>query len=64
MNIEEIAAYYGNRRTVVHAFLTDQMHKSDLFQNSELSVFEIIELRLSYPIPRKIKAQLNKSKNQ
>jgi hypothetical protein len=55
IDIEKVSKYYGNRRTVVHAFLTDKSRTPEVITNSQLNVFELIELQLGYPIPTKIR---------
>ena len=55
VDIEKVAKYYGNRRTVVHAFLTDKSRTPEVITQSQLNVFELIELQLGYPIPTKIR---------
>ncbi len=55
IDIEKVSKLYGNRRTVVNAFLNDKLKNGQLIHGSDLSIFEIIELQLGYPIPSKIK---------
>jgi hypothetical protein len=56
---EYVASLYGNRRTVVAAFLKDKCAQSPIKYSTHLDVFELIELKLGYPIPlKRIKAQL------
>lgn len=55
IDIEKVSRFYGNRRTVVHAFLTDKSRTPEVITDSQLNVFELIELQLGYPIPIKIR---------
>ena len=55
VDIEKVARYYGNRRTVVQAYLTDKSKTPEIITQSQLNVFELIELQLGYPIPTKIR---------
>lgn len=55
IDIEKVSLYYGNRRTVVRAFLTDKSRTPEIITKSQLNVFELIELQLGYPIPTKIR---------
>ena len=55
IDIEKVSKYYGNRRTVVRAFLTDKSRTPEVITKSQLNVFELIELQLGYPIPTKIR---------
>ncbi|PWL27647.1 MAG: hypothetical protein DCO96_10085 [Fluviicola sp. XM-24bin1] len=53
IDIDKVAKYYGNRRTVVQAFLKDKSRTPKVITQSQLNVFELIELQLGYPIPTK-----------
>lgn len=55
VDIKKVAKFYGNRRTVVEAFLTDKSRTPEVITQSQLNVFELIELQLGYPIPTKIR---------
>lgn len=55
IDIEKVSTLYGNRRTVVRAFLLDKSKKPNAIAASELSIFELIELQLGYPIPTKVR---------
>jgi len=55
IDIDKVSMYYGNRRTVVRAFLNDKSHTPEVITQSPLNVFELIELQLGYPIPTKIR---------
>ncbi|GAB5416026.1 MAG: hypothetical protein Crog4KO_13900 [Crocinitomicaceae bacterium] len=55
VDIDKVSMYYGNRKTVVRAFLTDKSRTPEVITQSELNVFELIELQLGYPIPTKIR---------
>lgn len=48
-----IAALYGNRKTVVAAFLKDKCRNSPIQHSTYLDIYELIELKLGYPIPLK-----------
>lgn len=56
-NIPEQQVYisdlYGNRKTVVAAFLKDKCKTSSLVYLTYLDIYELIELKLGYPIPVK-----------
>ena len=56
-NIPEQQVYisdlYGNRKTVVAAFLKDKCRNSSLVYLTYLDIYELIELKLGYPIPYK-----------
>lgn len=58
VDIHKVAAYYGNRRTVVLAFLKDKSKSPEVDALRKIDVFELIELQLGYPIPSKIKKLL------
>ncbi|XOV68642.1 MAG: hypothetical protein ACFHU9_05565 [Fluviicola sp.] len=60
VEIEKVAKFYGNRRTVVQAFLKDMSRTPEVLTDSELNVFELIELQLSYPVPTKIRKIVTK----
>ena len=55
IDIDKVAKFYGNRRTVVEAFLKDKSRTPEVITQSQLNVFELIELQLGYPIPTKIR---------
>ncbi len=55
IDIDKVSMYYGNRKTVVRAFLTDKSHTPEVITETQLNVFEFIELQLGYPIPTKIR---------
>lgn len=61
IDIEKVSQYYGNRRTVVRAFLTDKSRTPEIITKSQLNVFELIELQLGYPIPTKIRKVVKNS---
>ncbi len=58
VDIYKVAAFYGNRRTVVLAFLKDKSKSPEVDAIRKIDVFELIELQLGYPIPSKIKKLL------
>ncbi|MCR9174071.1 MAG: hypothetical protein NXI10_16335 [bacterium] len=60
IDIEKVAKYYGNRRTVVRAFLLDKSRTPEVITQSQLNVFELIELQLGYPVPTKIRKVVQK----
>ena len=55
IDVEKVSKLYGNRRTVVRAFLMEKSNKPNTIAASKLNVFELIELQLGYPIPTKIR---------
>ena len=48
-----VASLYGNRKTVVAAFLKDKCRNSPIQYSTHLDIYELIELKLGYPIPLK-----------
>ena len=52
---EYVASLYGNRRTVVAAFLKDKCMQDSIKYSTRLDIYEFIELKLGYPIPIKRK---------
>lgn len=62
IDIDKVSGFYGNRRTVVRAFLTHKCKEPDLITNSQLNIFELIELQLGYPIPTKIRKDVKGAK--
>ena len=48
-----VSNLYGNRKTVVAAFLKDKCRSSVIEFSTHLDVYELIELKLGYPIPVK-----------
>jgi len=63
IDIDKVSLLYGNRKTVVHAFLTDKLKNHETIEGMDISIFELIELQLGYPIPIKIRKILADSKN-
>lgn len=55
VDVSKVSKLYGNRRTVVHAFLEDDSIDRDQFLNSQMNIFEFIELQLGYTIPAPLK---------
>ena len=56
---EFIAALYGNRKTVVAAFLNHKCRDGS-HSLTYLDVYELVELKLGYPLPLK-RLKINKS---
>ena len=59
-----ISSYYGNRRTVVAAFIKDKCRSSSIKYFTILDMYELIELKLGYPIPVKRFKSSNPKLNQ
>lgn len=62
IDIDKVSQLYGNRKTVVFAFLTDKLKNHEMIHGMDISIFELIELQLGYPIPIKIRKILADSK--
>ncbi|MFT6981487.1 MAG: hypothetical protein ACJAUD_000250 [Crocinitomicaceae bacterium] len=56
-----MASLYGNRKTVVAAFLKDKCGNGSTQLSTYLDVYELIELKLCYPLPLK-RLKANKPK--
>jgi hypothetical protein len=58
-----VASLYGNRKTVVAAFLKDKCGNASIQLSTFMDVYELIELKLGYPLPlKRLKANRPKLK--